>query len=161
MGYFWHSDSYNFGYILGNISKLHLEILHKFLKTRQHWYYSYYSTKSQIFLIYKFLTIKRRPLQKFLKFTRKFILFLLEKNNTTSFVIVHLKCTFVHYANLNSNSVNKSFLNYGLSNMLFRFFWFLIYVYFNEAIAKTFIKKLSSFNINFQNSFQDVAYSEY
>ena len=34
----------------------------------------------------------------------------------------------------------------------------LIYVYFNEAFVKNFMKKLSSFNTNFQNSFQDAVY---
>ena len=38
--------------------------------------------------------------------------------------------------------------------MLFCFFRIVIYVYFNEAFIKNFMKKLI-FNINFQNSFQD------
>ena len=56
---------------------------------------------------------------------------------------MQLKCGVVHYANLNSSSINKPFLNYGLLNMLFCFFRFLIYVYFN---------------ISFHNSFQEVVY---
>ena len=47
------------------------------------------------------------------------------RNITTSLLMMHLKCTVVHYANLNSSSKNKPFLNYGLLNMLFRFFDFL------------------------------------
>ena len=78
----------------------------------------------------------------FLKFTQIHILFLYffqnERNITTFLLMIHLKCTVVHYANLNSSSKNKPFLNYGSLNMLFRFFRFLIYVYFNE----TFVKKL-------------------
>ena len=35
---------------------------------------------------------------------------------------------------------------------------FLIYVYFNDAFVKNFMKKLSFFNANFQNSFQDVVF---
>ena len=59
---------------------------------------------------------------------------------TTSLLMIHWKCTVVHYANLNSSSINKPFLNYGLLNMLFCFFRFLIYVYFNEAFVKNFVK---------------------
>ena len=50
------------------------------------------------------------------------LFFLNERNITTSLLMIHLKCTVVHYANLNSSSINKPFLNYGLLNMLFRFF---------------------------------------
>ena len=78
----------------------------------------------------------------FLKFARICTLFLdffhNERNITASLLVIHLKCTVAHYANLNSSSKNKPFLNYGSLNMLFRFFRFLIYVYFNE----TFVKKL-------------------
>ena len=98
-------------------------------------------TTSQIFLIYTFVTMKQR-----------------QQNITTSLLMVHLKCTVVHYANLNSSSKNKAFLNYGSLNMLFRFFRFLIYVYFNETFVKKLMKQLSSFNTNFQNSFEDVVY---
>ena len=62
-----------------------------------------------------------------------------ERNITTSLLMIHLKCAVVHYANLNSSSRNKWFLNYGLLNILFRFFRFLICVYFNEAFVKKFI----------------------
>ena len=71
--------------------------------------------------------------------------------------MMHLKCAVVHYANLNSSSINKPFLNYGPLNMLFRFFRFLIYVYFNEAFVKK-IMKLSFFKTSAQTSFQDVVY---
>ena len=67
------------------------------------------------------------------------LFFLKERNITTSLLMIHLKCAVVHYANLNSSSINKSFLNYGPLNMPFRFFRFLIYVYFNEAFVKKFI----------------------
>ena len=68
------------------------------------------------------------------------------------------KCTVLHYANLNSSSINKPFLNYGPLSMLFRFFRFLIYLYFKDAFVKNFMKKLSFFNTNFHNSCQDVLY---
>ena len=38
-----------------------------------------------------------------------FSLFFLNQTNSTSLLVIHLKCTVVHYANLNSNSVSKSF----------------------------------------------------
>ena len=86
-------------------------------------------------------------------------LFLLnERNITTSFLMVHLKCTVVDYANLNSSSINKPFLSYRLSNILFCFLRLFISVYFNKAFVKNFIKKPSVFNTNFQNSFQDIVY---
>ena len=43
-------------------------------------------------------------------------------------------------------------------NMLFHFFFYLIYSVFHETIVKTFIKILSFFSLNFKNSFQDVVY---
>ena len=64
----------------------------------------------------------------------------------------------MYYANLNSSSISKLFLNYELLNMLFSFFQFLIYVYFNESFVKNFMEILSFFCRNFQNSFQDVVY---
>ena len=39
------------------------------------------------------------------------LFFLNERNNTTPLLMIHLKCTVVHYANLNSSSINKPFLN--------------------------------------------------
>ena len=68
------------------------------------------------------------------------LFFLNERNITASLLVIHLKCTVVHYANLNWRSINKPFLNYGPLNMLFRFFRFLIYVYFNEAFVKKLLK---------------------
>ena len=103
------------------------------------------STTSQIVLIYTFLKMKRRPFQ--------FIFFLIctdmhygssfflnERNMTTSFLMIHLKCTVVHHTNLNWSSKNKPFWNYGSLKMLFCFFPFLICVYFNEAFVKIFMK---------------------
>ena len=87
------------------------------------------------------------------------LFFLNERNISTCLLMLHLKRTIVHYANLNSSSINKPFLNYGPLNMLFCWvFLFLIYVYFNEAFVKTSMKKLSFFNTNLQNSFNVVYY---
>ena len=60
-----------------------------------------------------------------------FFFFQNKRNITTSLLMMHLKCAAVHYANLNSSSKNNHFLNYELLNVLFRFFRFLIYLYFN------------------------------
>ena len=68
------------------------------------------------------------------------LFFLNERNITISLLMIHLKCTVVNYANLNSSSRNKPFLNYGTSNMLFCFFRFPIYAYFNEVFVKKFMK---------------------
>ena len=38
------------------------------------------------------------------------LVFLNERNITTSLLMIHLKCTVAHYANLNSNSINKLYL---------------------------------------------------
>ena len=72
--------------------------------------------------------------------------------------MIHLKYTVAHYANLNSRFINKPFLNQGPLNILFRFFRFLTYVYFNGVFVKSFTKKILFFNTNFQNIFQDVVY---
>ena len=50
--------------------------------------------------------------------------------------MIYLKCTVVHYANLNSISKNKPFLNYGLLKMLFRFFYFLFIFILIRLLSK-------------------------
>ena len=58
----------------------------------------------------------------FKKIARKCMLFLYFsewKKYTTSLLITHLKCSVVHYANLNSSSINKWFFNYVPSSMAF------------------------------------------
>ena len=84
------------------------------------------STMLQIFLIYTFLTMKRRSFQVILKFAQKCILFLyfcfFFKNTTTPYLMIYLKCTAKHYDNLNSSSISKLFLNYRPLNMPFRSF---------------------------------------
>ena len=70
----------------------------------------------------------------------RFFIFSKWKNMTVSHLMIHWKCTVVYYTNLNWSSKSKPFLNYGQLNMLFCFFRFLIYFYFNEAFAKIFIK---------------------
>ena len=85
------------------------------------------------------------PFKTFLKIYAKmhFVssFFLNERNIAVSLLMIHLKYSVVHYTNLNSSSINKSFLNCGPSNVLFRFFRFLIYIYLKEAFIKNFMKK--------------------
>ena len=38
------------------------------------------------------------------------LFFLKERNITSSLLMMHLKCTVVHYDNLNSSSINKLYL---------------------------------------------------
>ena len=88
------------------------------------------------------------------------LFFLNERTITTSLLMIHLKCTFVHYVNLNSSFINKPYfwaVEYAISGCFFFlfFFRFLIYIYFNEAFDKNSMGELSFFNANFQNSFQD------
>ena len=66
------------------------------------------------------------------------LFFLNERNISTSLLMIHLKCTVVHYVNLNSSSINKSLLDYRPLKMLFCFFQILIYVYFNETFVNYF-----------------------
>ena len=156
---FWHSNWHNFGYILGKIAKPHfLESPQKSKRAVEHaifyflhspffqisndyrqksyngfWVFLGSSNTSQIFLIYTFLTKKRRLFLKEICTEMHFVSFLLnERNITTSLLMIHLKRTVVHYSNLNSSSVNKPFLNYGSLNMLLLFSRFLVYVYFND-----------------------------
>ena len=68
------------------------------------------------------------------------LFFLNERNITTSLLMIHLKCTVVHYSNLNSNSINKPFLNYGPLNMLFLFSDLISIVTF--ILTRLLIKKL-------------------
>ena len=101
------------------------------------WGFLVISTTSKIFLIYTFLKMKRRPFFSIctdMHFVSLF--FLNERNITTSLLMIHLKCTVVHYANLNSSSKNKPFLNYGLLNMLFRLFDFLFMFMLIKVLSK-------------------------
>ena len=93
----------------------------------------------------KFLTMKRWPfyIQSFEICTEMHFvsLFFLNKTNiTASLLMIHLKCTVINYANLNSSSINKPFLNYGSSNILFPFFDFLFMFILTRLLSKTFWK---------------------
>ena len=97
------------------------------------------STTLQIFLIHTFLTMKWRSIFFFLNLHGNtfFSLFFLKERNIAMFLLmIHLKCTVVHYANLNSNFLNKPFLNYGSLNMLHCFFNFLFMLTLRRLLSK-------------------------
>ena len=78
------------------------------------------------------------------------LFFLNERNITTSLLMIHLKCTVVHYSNLNSSSVNKPFLNYGQLNMLFLFFFSISYLrLLSRGFCQKNMKQLSFFKSKF------------
>ena len=56
-------------------------------------------------------------------------------------------CTVVHYANLNSSSINEPYLR-AVEYTILLLLKFLIYVYFNEAFVKTFRKNSFSIQIS-------------
>ena len=79
-------------------------------------------------------------------------------NIKASILLKLLKCIVVGYSNGNESFTSRLFSNYGLLNMLFHFFRYLIYSVFHETFVKKFMKKLSFFSSNFKNPFQDVVY---
>ena len=108
------------------------------------WEFSVISAASQLFLIYTFLTMNWWLFYLFIYFSFEictdmhfvFLFFLNERNITTSLLMIHLKCVAVHYANLNSSSKNKLFLNCRSLNMLFCFFDFLLMFILMKRLSK-------------------------
>ena len=96
------------------------------------------STASQAFLIYTYLAVKRRSYSMFLKFTRKCIFFLYfswKKNIAFDWWYYFTLC-------LSKFKFHKwAVFKLWPLNILFRFFRFLIYVYFNEDFFKNLRKK--------------------
>ena len=82
-----------------------------------------------------------------------------EGNIKASILLILLKCIVVGYSNGNESFTGRLFSNYGPLNMLFHSPRYLIYSVFHKAFVKKFMKKLSFFNSNFKNSFQDVVHS--
>ena len=69
-------------------------------------------------------------------------IFLNKRNIATSLLMIHLKCTVVHYANLNSSSNNKPFFKLRVHICIY------ICVYFNEAFVKnSFLIKISKIHV--------------
>ena len=82
-----------------------------------------------------------------------------KRNIKTSPLMIHSRWTVVRYANLKPSCRNNPLnMLYEPLNMPFALFRFLIDVCFSEAFFKYLMRKLSFFNTNFQNSFQDVVY---
>ena len=69
------------------------------------------------------------------------LFFLNERNITTSLPILHLKCTALHCANLNSSSINKPSLR--VVEYAIFFFEFLFTLILTTFLSKTLWKKLS------------------
>ena len=57
------------------------------------------------------------------------LFFLNEGNITTSFLMLYLKYTVVHYANINLSSINKPFVNLRDVEYAISFFFFVSYLY--------------------------------
>ena len=76
------------------------------------------------------------------------LFFLNERNITTSLLMIQLKCTVVHYANLNSSPMNEPFLNYGPLNTLLRFFSASHLCLFQRSFCRKLQKNLLFFSIN-------------
>ena len=82
------------------------------------------------------------------------LFFINERNIATSLLMIHLKCIIVYYANLNWSSINKPYLR----TVEYAILFFSISCLYLKTFEfwKHFIEKLSFFNINFKNLFQDV-----
>ena len=113
-------------------------------------------------MIWNFSTMKQRPFEIFLKFAGKSLSLLkfcqMRGNIKSSILLIILKCIVVGYSNGNESFTGRLFSDYGLLNMLFHFFRYLIYSVFHDTFVKRFIKKLSFLSSNFKNQFQDVVY---
>ena len=59
-----------------------------------------------------------------------------EGNIKASILLILLKCIIVGYSNGNESFTGRLFSNYGLLNMLFHFFRYLIYSVFHETFVK-------------------------
>ena len=79
-------------------------------------------------------------------------------NIKASILLILLKCIVEGYSNKNESFTNRLFSNNGPLNMRFHIFRYRIYNVSHEAFVKKSMKKLSFFNSNFNNSFQDVLY---
>ena len=86
------------------------------------------------------------------------LLFLNERNITTSLLMIQIKCAVVYYSNLNPSSINKPSLNYGPLNMLFLFFFDFLFVFILTRLLSKNYEITIILNVNFQNSFQDAVY---
>ena len=75
------------------------------------------------------------------------LFFLNERNITTSILIIHLKCTVLHYANPNSSSINQLYLRaveYAIS-----FFFDFLYTFILTWLLSKTLKKTIIFQYKF------------
>ena len=108
----------------------------------------YYVTK--IFDLHTF-DDERTAFSKFFEICLKIhfvsLFFLNEANIKTSFLIIHLKCTVVHYTDLNSRSINKPYVR-TVENALSCFFFYFFYMFIlTRLLSKTLWKSLQHFLI--------------
>ena len=74
---------------------------------------------------------------------------------TTPLLMIHLKCAVVHYASLNSSSINKSYLR-AVEYAISLFFSNSYLCVFQPGFCQKRYEKTIIFNANFQSSYQDV-----
>ena len=89
------------------------------------------STTSKIFLIYILSQWIDGLLKNFWNFYGNafcFFIFLNKRSITTSLLIIHVKCTVAHYANLNSKSINKPYLRAVEKAFSFFFDFFFMFI---------------------------------
>ena len=161
---FWQSNCHNFGYISGKVAKPHF---FRNTKRSQNGPSSMLFFNFCLFPFSKFqMTIVKNLLMDFECFTNIFdlhifhketvllnffeictemhfvsLFFLNEWNITTTFLMIHLKCTVVHYSSLNSSSINKPFLDYGPLNLSFLLFFLIFYLHlFQRGFGKKIMK---------------------
>ena len=106
---------------------------------------------------------KETILFKFLKIFMEMhyisLFFLNEGNITTSLLMLYLKYTVVHYANINLSSINKPFVNLRDVEYAISFFFCFLFIFILMRLSSnTLLKKLSFSNKNFQYSSENVAY---
>ena len=68
------------------------------------------------------------------------ILFVDERNITTSLLMIHLKCAVVHYVNLNSSSTNNLYLR--TVEYVISFFFFFLKLFFAFILTRLLSKTL-------------------
>ena len=105
-------------------------------------------------MIWNFSAMKQWPFEVFFEICTEepfaSQIFSYERNIKASVLLILLKCIVVGYSDGNESFTGRLFSNYGLLNVLLRFFRYLIYSVFHETFAKNFMTKLSFFSSNFK-----------
>ena len=91
------------------------------------------------------------------------LFFLNERNITVTLLMIHLKCTVVHYANLYRNSINQLYLGpveYAISFFFNFLFMFILKSFPSKTLRKNyhFLKQISKihFKMYYITEYQDV-----